>query len=199
MTIAMMIDIETLSLRPNAHVTQIGYCVADLDSGEYLVPATAWRIADDQNHTTIDFDTVKWWMQQDKDVVGPVFGFGEGGNRYPEAHSMTVASEIVGLVRRYGIEEVWASPAMFDLPILTHLWYGAKPWKYDQERCMMTLYKRIDPDGTLAPPPNKAHHDAAADAQWQMDYLINLHKFMRDNRGQATLPLWEGVQPVREA
>lgn len=187
MTIAMMIDIETLSLRPDAYVTQVGYCVANLGTGEYLQNPHAWLLGDSgQQGRHKDTDTIRWWLQQDREVAASVFGDSKSRREYP----LTTLGMFHGLVEEYKVEEVWASPAMFDLPILTSLWRGEKPWKYNQERCLMTLYKRIDPDGTLQPPPNQAHHDAAADAKWQMDYLINLHQFMRDNQVQATLPLW---------
>lgn len=179
MTIAMMIDIETLSLKPTAYVTQVGYCVANLDTGEYLLNPTSWRTTKGQPHADIDFDTVRWWVQQDKAVAASVFGF--DANPAPVQHPMMIAGEIAKALDTHDVQTVWASPAMFDLPILTHLWHGQKPWVYNQERCLMTLYKTIDPEGALKPPPNEMHHDAAADAKWQMDYLIRLHQFLRDS------------------
>jgi hypothetical protein len=74
--------------------------------------------------------------------------------------------------------EVWASPAMFDLPILTSLWGGNKPWSYSRERCLMTLRSHVDPRGELRPPENTKAHDGAADAEWQMNYLLALKRRM---------------------
>ena len=182
---ALMIDIETLSLRPTAFVTQVGCCVADLDTGEYLLVPTTVLLPDNQPGSHLDVPTIRWWMGQDKVVAKGVFGTDASDRWHPDA----VFKLFADVVAKYAVDEVWASPAMFDLPILTHMWGGRKPWKYNQERCMMTLYKRIDPDSVLAPPPNEAHHDAGADAKWQMDYLINLHRFMRDSSMQAVRPL----------
>ena len=71
---------------------------------------------------------------------------------------------------------VWGSPAMFDLPILTSLWKGEKPWLYNYERDLMTLYKTFDPLGKLKPAENGMAHDALADALWQGKYLLNLNE-----------------------
>ena len=164
---AMMIDIETLSLNPTAYVTQIGFCVADLETGEYLVqPRSIWP--EDSQNGEIDINTVSWWMQQDKSVARNVFV--KPAEKTPVASARTF---LTALVEKYDCT-VWASPAMFDLPILTNLFGGRKPWKYYNERCLMTLYKLVDPQGKLRLPANGAEHDAAADAKWQMDYLLAL-------------------------
>lgn len=183
MTIAMMIDIETLSLRPDAYVTQVGYCVTDLDTGRYLIePMNVWLEDHDQRKRHKDISTIQWWMNQDRKVVASVFN--DAASRTP---SWELYHNLEADIEKYEVTEVWASPAMFDLPILTSLWDGAKPWKYNQERCLMTFYKLMDPNGLLLPPPNDMYHDAAADAKWQMHYLINLHQKFRGNANGGSL------------
>lgn len=186
MTIAMMIDIETLSLRPDAYVTQVGYCVADLDRGVHLQPPSDLPVnSTGQDHRHKDFDTIRWWTQQDPEVAKNVFGLADAQRMTPT----DVLYAIRSAVTRFDVEEVWASPAMFDLPILTSLWGGVKPWKYSQERCLKTLASRLDPERKLAPPPNEMLHDAVADAQWQMEYLIRLHPHIQQYDPQMSLPL----------
>lgn len=173
-TLALMIDIETLALSPNAAVTQVGFCCADLDTRDYTVHPTAlWLNPNDQKRE-IDFGTVQWWMAQDREVAKTVFTDREV--RVSADHVFNVLQDIV---RENAGCTVWGSPAMFDLPILTSLWGGKKPWAYNMERDLMTLYKLKDPDKLLQPPENTKHHDAAADAQWQLEYLMNIwaHKF----------------------
>lgn len=169
MSHALMIDIETLSLRPDAFVTQVGYVVADLDTGKQFLPPTNLWLTDDQTGDK-DMDTIRWWMTQEKAVAKTVF----------DAKTRTtpdgVFSVFKGLVDHLPGLTVWGSPAMFDLPILTSMWGGRKPWKYNMERDMMTLYKELDPHGLLKPPPNNMAHDAASDAAWQMDYLLALRR-----------------------
>src|SRR5690606_10227197 len=153
MTIAMMIDIETLSLRPDAYVTQVGYCVANLDTGEFLInPLNVWVSDEGQRHRRKDISTIQWWMNQDRKVAASVFN-GTARRHFPDELFEDLAED----VQQMEVEEVWASPAMFDLPTLTSLWRGRRPWKYNQERCLMTLYKLFDPNGLLLPPPNDMH------------------------------------------
>lgn len=168
-TTALMIDIETLALTPDAVVLQIGYCVADLDTRTYHVQPTSIHLDPYyQNKRAIDFGTLQWWMKQDRAVADTVFS-----SEVQRTWVSSAEDEFEDLVRKYPDMTVWASPAMFDLPILTSLW-GDKPWKYNMERDMMTFRKLMDPDGLLKPPDNTRAHDAAADAHWQMEYLMNL-------------------------
>lgn len=174
---ALMIDIETLGLNPTTVVHQIGFCGADLTTGEYLIEPTNMFVQPVQFAQNIDFNTVCWWMRQSDAARAAVF---------PEkVHRMTAAGAFAGLQAAYGLlggkdagATVWASPAMFDLPILTHT-FGlarpdlreAKPWPYYMERDLMTLYKMLDPEKLLKP-TNPVEHDAASDAKAQMDHLI---------------------------
>lgn len=165
----MMIDIETLSLRPEAAVTQIGLCLYDFSTGKYLVEPFNWNLdVRAQPGRDIDFETLQWWMRQSDAARDAVFSPAVRMSPQESFEGM------VGVMRLHQPDEVWASPAMFDLPILTSLWGGRKPWVYNQERCMMTLYKVRDPNGALRPPPAGTAHKASDDAAWQMQYLINL-------------------------
>lgn len=166
---ALMIDIETLALSPQAAVTQVGFCCADVETRLYTVPAHALLLNPNDQKREIDFGTVQWWMQQDRSVAAGVFS--TKATRVHHDHAFNVLQSIV---REHENCEVWASPAMFDLPILTSLWGGKKPWSYTMERDLMTLYKLLDPDKQLRPKDNACAHDAAADAHWQMEYLMNL-------------------------
>lgn len=181
--IAMMIDIETLGLTPHSYVTQIGICIANTKTREYLLqPVNFWMLPEDvaQEHRDIDPNTVGFWIKQTVEkphVAMGVFFPPEGTERVPACE---VFNHIKRLIDGQEGLTVWASPAMFDLSMLTDLW-GSKPWSYKQERDMMTLYKLLDPNGDWAPPENEAVHDAAADARWQMEYLFNLLDLLRNN------------------
>lgn len=165
--VAMMLDIETLALSTDAYVTQIGVCVADLDTREYLVdPVNFWPNIGTGGK--IDYSTVSWWMQQDRKVAESVFSK-DAMRSSPDA----IFAELRELYLEHKCT-VWGSPAMFDLPIMTNFFGNKKPWKYNDERDMMTLYKLLDPRGSIAPPPNEMAHNAAADAKWQMEYLFRL-------------------------
>lgn len=167
---AVMIDTETLGLNPDALVLQIGYCVADLDSGHYLVKPVTLNLHNHEQPTRdIDAGTVRWWLQQDKKVFDSVF--------FPtEYRSLAdVKAELVGVVSSYGNNvTVWAKPAMFDLPLVKSL-FACSLWSHRKERDMQTVIAMLDPDRKLVPPNNMAHN-AGADAAWQMDYLLALAK-----------------------
>lgn len=181
---ALMIDIETLSLKPTAMVHQVGYMIANLATGEVYVPPTNVWVHPDQVGTVIDFDTVRWWMAQDAAVAKKVFSMPDENRLSPKHLFSLFQSEVLAFD-----PDVYASPAMFDLPVLTNLWGGNKPWEYNRERDMMTLYKWLDPQGLLEPPPIENAHDAASDAKWQMDYLMALYKKVLSIQSQNTADL----------
>lgn len=173
---ALMIDIETLGLNPVCAVHQIGYCAANLRTGEYLLEPTNLYVAP-INGSLMDFDTVCWWMRQSASARAAVFP--EDVDRMTTSgafQSLQLAYEQLG-GKEAGVT-VWASPAMFDLLMLTVSFARArpdlreaKPWPYYMERDLMTLYKMLDPEKKLKP-TNPVEHDAASDAKAQMDHLI---------------------------
>ncbi len=171
MNAALMIDIETLSLRPDAYVTQIGFCISDLDTkAVYIEPVNLWISDEGQEQRHKDIDTIRFWMRQEDKVRAAVF--------VPPADQIVTAKfafeTFASLFETYA-PTVWASPVGFDLPILTSLWGGAKPWHYGSERDLKTLSAYLDPLKLLRPPANEMLHNASADAAWQMEYLLNLH------------------------
>lgn len=177
---ALMIDIETFGLTPTSAVHQIGFCGADLQTGEMLVPPTNLFVQPQADAHT-DFATLCWWMQQSEAARAAVFP--KDTSRHTAGYAY---NELRYEYRRLGGEEagvtVWASPAMFDLPILTHAFASArndpresKPWPYYMERDLMTLYKMLDPEKRLKP-ANPVEHDAASDAKAQMEHLIAIFK-----------------------
>jgi len=168
---ALMLDIETLGLRPDSAVTQVGGCVINLD-GRFIDEKWNFNhlieVNPEKQH--IDWGTLCWWMRQDRKVAEGVF---KEDGRIP-AIDLFYALKII--VDAHPDITVWGSPAMFDLPILTSLWNGEKPWLYNYERDLMTLYKTFDPLGKLKPAENGMAHDALADALWQGKYLLNLNE-----------------------
>lgn len=173
---ALMIDIETFGLVPTSAVHQIGFCGADLRTGEMLVPPTNLFVRPERD-AFMDFDTVAWWMGQSTEARAAVFP--ADVTRHTAGYAY---NELRYAYRSLGGSEagvtVWASPAMFDLPILSHAFATArndtresKPWPYYMERDLMTLYKMLDPEKLLKP-ANPVEHDAASDAKAQMAHLI---------------------------
>lgn len=171
---AIMIDLETLSLRPEAHVLQVGVCVADLGNRRISQPFDFW-LTEDQPGRHTDRDTVSWWAKQDPAVQARVMRPPEGVARksVDELHKYFVG--LVHSLEASGPVTVWAKPGMFDLPILTSLFEGRKPWRYYTERCLQTYAAEFDPGKALRPQDNPMAHVASADAAWQAQYLLNIH------------------------
>ena len=168
---ALMIDLETLSTRPTAFVTQIGWVLYDFDKRETLIHGTYGVHADGQEHAHICPSTLKWWSEQSKQAQDAVFG-----DTYPTIHPTHLFDHLQGIIQLYD-PLVWAAPAMFDLPILTNLFH-VKPWSYSNERCFRTVRAILDPDYRLAPSFEGTPHNAADDAANQIAYLVALQELV---------------------
>lgn len=140
----VMIDIETLSTFPNAAVIAIAAVIRSDDNPSHL-QARSWFIDRDFVEGHQNPETIDWWNAQDPRVKSQVFG----GNQTPRE----ALQELNGFLRSNGIhpeaiEDVrcYASPAMFDFPILRHQYQmmGIIPaWSWRTERCLNTLRKEI--------------------------------------------------------
>lgn len=169
MNIAMF-DLETLSVMPDAAVVQIGLVIGNPVTGNVVHEQRIPLTLDAQRDRRVEYNTLCWWMQQAEDVRKGVFV--GGGYAVTPMQALASVEDAFG---GYAPEEVWAGPAMFDLPILTSLW-GRKPWEFWRERDLTTLRRHVDPKGTRKPPANTKAHDALADALWQFHYLSALLK-----------------------
>lgn len=169
---ALMLDIETCSTAPTARVLQLGFTAANLRTGEILVPPLNMWLGEQSGGTT-DSATLAWWEEQKPEVREDVWNLWGAHPTHTPAESFEVLQQIYASMGPDAT--VWGSPAMFDLPILTHMWGNKKPWPYYQERCLMTLYKMLDPDKQHKP-ANPAEHDAASDAKAQMEHLLAIFK-----------------------
>ncbi len=139
----VMIDLETLSTFPNAAMIAVGVVIRDGQSTH--AQARSWFI--DRNRVIGHEDpaTIEWWNAQDPRVRDQVFG----GKQEPRE----VLQELNGFLQSNGIspdrtEDVrcYASPAMFDFPILRHQYQqlGIIPaWSWRTERCLSTMMEEI--------------------------------------------------------
>jgi hypothetical protein len=141
----LMLDIETLSTFPNAAVIAIGAVIRNDENPSHL-QARSWFIDRDMVIGHENSETLEWWNAQDPKVRNQVFG----GNQLPKE----ALQELNGFLRSNGIHpedggdgyRCYASPAMFDFPILRHQYQmmGIIPaWHWRAERCLSTLRKEI--------------------------------------------------------
>jgi len=168
MKLHLMIDVETLGLSPRAPIVSLGAVLFDQE-GFYQ---TFYRAAKPELGGPFepDFDTVRWWMRQ-SDEARAVF-------QDPEA------TDVGTMLMRFSfwLEEhcfgkkykVWAKPTHKDIPWLEHnlRTFGQDiPWSHRDVLDLQTAIHLLDPNGELQPPDNTEHHNALADAQWQVTYL----------------------------
>lgn len=188
----VMIDLETLSKRTNAVITQLAAVAFDSETGEILSRFNAFvkeslDLSASDGH--LDVDTVAWWLTQ---KAAPELGAAllEQGRPLSSVLSDFVAWFIdqdhrVGLELRQGaVEGVWSHGATFDLPILTSAFERceyqiAVPWGYRLPRDTRTLYA-LAPGGmpTVAVDETRKH-DALYDCEVQVQQVVGALKALR--------------------
>lgn len=168
-----MLDIETLGKGPSAAVVQIGICGFDLRGGAVGEPQS-WRVRPHRD-SVMDYDTVRWWMQQSQEARDSVF-FG-GDIIAPE-----VALQQLGLV--IGGEpsiNIWAMPPEFDVTIMASLYRMCglnPPWAYNATRDLRTLGEIAGATKSDRMQPTILH-DAGADAAAQASTAIKFHRMLQ--------------------
>ena len=172
---ALMLDHETLSLEPNAFLLQIGVGMVDLDTGAVLFPPTNFYLRDaEQVGRHVDPGTVRWWQQQDRGVAASVFT--------PVLGTTLSVAQLWEKFVELAPDTVWAWPSSFDLVQQRDLFGRKTPWSRHAQRCCFSLASELDPRKELQPPPNNMHHNAAADVDWQLRYLLALQPRLRAAR-----------------
>lgn len=170
---ALSIDIETLGLKPNALVLQVGLCLVNLDTGEKWSYSRLNLRRRQQRTRAQEPGTIQWWSEQSPELQASVLNSPEGTRV-----SIETVHEVISEMVTEG-RTIWANSPSFDCVILASLFNSVDldtPWGFRDERCLRTLAKHIDPDGKLKPPANPTPHDALCDATWQAEYLYRLLK-----------------------
>jgi len=159
----IMVDIETLGTQSDAAIIAIGAVEFNLKSKELGTEFYCTCIPDTKNFS-VDFNTVKFWIEQKKDVAGETFkGECDIVQALFRLHNYLLGSDSDGII--------WANGASFDFPILANHYRHydiALPWKFWNERCFRT-YKNLFPKDM---PKNDYLHNALEDAKWQARYLM---------------------------
>ena len=132
-----MLDLETLSTKPDATVLTFGACKfnpykqEDIDKGIYF------RINVDEQITLgrdVDDSTVEWWGKQAEDVREEALG--DGDRITLEQFTKELNRFIVGA------KNIWAQGPVFDIVILENLYRQIGlpcPWQFWQIRDSRTL------------------------------------------------------------
>lgn len=172
----LMIDLETMSSRPNAVVVSIGLTAFD----KTAVEPTGLRVVVNREEQKRmgrheDPDTMAWWAKQTPEARAV---FDEKQIPVTEA-TFKVQQYVTSYTDGPRHVEPWGNGADFDLPIITGLFadFGVPvPWKFYNHRCFRTLKHLLPVRYKIATEElkNPLKHDCLADARWQAEVASRL-------------------------
>lgn len=183
----IMIDLETLGTKADAHVISIGACAFDIEmeSITKVFYGTLDHADQQKMGRSIDFQTVKWWLSQ-SDEAKKVFDskpsvsegvFGKELSTFETRSSSSVLVEFVEWVESIEDRTVWGNGSTFDIVIMNDLLNTFDirvPWKYTKVNDLRTFVrflgkgKKVEKLGV--------NHNALDDAISQAQYVINALK-----------------------
>lgn len=140
----VMLDIETLSTKDNAVVTQIAmvrFCPFTGEAFESINRHISIQSCLDLG-LVIDENTLKFWLSQSKEAQNMAIKFGEDADEiYSVMASIDQFLELIEDVR------IWGKGPGFDLSKLGSIYQLSKmekPWKFYNERCVRTMIADVD-------------------------------------------------------
>lgn len=175
----VMVDIETISTKPNAAIIAIGACDFDIKTGE---PNETFYANIDWNSNLVfnrhvDLDTVQWWMKQSESARMALF----------EGESQSFGGALVNFAKFFKNVKgqfIW-SHATFDERILDNAYEilnFKKPWTYrdirDIRTFMGSLPQNVHDDIWKTTPRAGTHHNALADAMFQCRYVSKAWQYL---------------------
>lgn len=163
-----MIDLETMSTKPDAAIISIG--IAQFDRGANIVDKFYTPVSLDSCKTYglhIEQSTVAWWATQDPSVRA----HWEVANP-PDLTDALKATQDWLWSRAGNRKNVcpWGNGADFDMPILRNGFnaVGAEePWMFYNVHCYRTV-KNLFPLSDQFKPPRQGAHKADDDAEFQV-------------------------------
>lgn len=173
----VMIDIESMSTRPDALILSIGAVGFQLFSTGVVLADSFFRVLDVREQLAlgrhVSEDTAKWWMAQSTDarmhwVKPPLEDVVSASQALDELD--------VYLQINYGLSDgVWANGAHFDVVALETLCasVGRKvPWRYNIVRDARTIYKEFPGRNVTWELKDQTAHDPVADCVYQVPKLF---------------------------
>jgi len=107
-----MIDLETLSLQPDAAVLSAGVAIFNEDK---VIDTAGWSMDLEDVHGRIDMATLKWWMDPERDAARPA-SFGG------KLKAFNFGFELKSFLAMHNPQEYWANDPEFDLVVLKQWW-----------------------------------------------------------------------------
>ena len=156
-----MIDLETLSTRPDAVVLTVGGIKFNPYTDDSPYDPLYFKVDVDQQNALgrhVMEDTINWWATQPEDIQNEALGEGDRES----------LEDVVKKINRWGVgvDVWWCQGPLFDYAILQNLYAQLEkpcPWQYwaiRDSRTLFSLYKETElhkPDA----------HNALADCDYQ--------------------------------
>lgn len=165
------VDLETLSVRPDAVILSIGAVAflegADLQMAEFYTPV---RIAPQTGLRNIQPKTLEWWKNK-APAARTVFEECERHDTPRLGEALQLLTKWLSTMDAFDVY-MWGNGSSFDIAILEHAflqWGYEVPWKFHNVRDMRTLkdlterrglYKRIPMEGVAHNALDDARHQA---------------------------------------
>jgi inhibitor of KinA sporulation pathway (predicted exonuclease) len=139
MTQAVMLDIETLGIRPESVILTLGAVKFDPFEPRKITTGLYLRIDVDEQITRgreVNEETVTWWGRQPDHIREEALG---------DSDRVSV-EEMVRQLNKFlvAVDEIWCQGPSFDIVILENIYrqYQISPnWKYHQIRDSRTLFQ----------------------------------------------------------
>ena len=161
----IVVDLETLSIKPNACIVSIGaVLIEDMEITDTFYINVDGRTCKEAG-LDIDSDTIKWWGEQSKEAQ-------EAWQKNP----VPLQEALDKFTTWYGKESIpiWGYGANFDVVILESALRAMEmeiPWKFWDISCLRTLMNVL---GKRLPKAN--NHNALDDATAEAKVLIEILK-----------------------
>lgn len=180
----VMIDLETLDVRPTGAVVSIGAVRFDINTPGHTGFRFKANISLDSNvkaGRTISADTIEWWFRQSKEAQKLTF---------PEdkANVCTLEQALTHLNTFLTADDrVWGNGAAFDNAMLSDAYRSVgikQQWSYKNDMCYRTMC-RLFPE-VPRPKSEAVKHDALNDAILQAHHLQDIFQWMKGDNGGET-------------
>lgn len=180
----VMIDLETLSTRPDAAILSIGAVFFDIETGKLGDEFHCGIEMEDGNYYGhIDPKTVGFWLLQSQEAREGINRMTGGDNAFTLAEALQRFNQFFNLSTNPPRVKVWGNGAGFD-PILMESAYRrhgrTAPWNYWDVLDVRTIVKlgrdllNIDPKKDM--PFEGVEHDALSDAIHQAKYVSAIYQ-----------------------
>ena len=168
----VMLDLETLSTRPESVILTIGAVKfspwaedVDAENGLYYRVNVDEQLAMNRH---VQEETIEWWGRQDAEVREEALG---------DTGRVSLEEMTRGLNRfLVGVENIWAQGPVFDIAILENLYrqlVKPTPWQFWQIRDSRTLFQV---HGDPRDRNRTAAHNALMDCYYQARAVQDIYK-----------------------